>query len=294
MVEREYIVRLPGGYFDERGQLHDSAVLAPLAGCDEEALLADGASPTAAVTRVLARTIRRIGTIDRIDEALVRRLLVADRQVLLLELRARTFGARISGSCGCERPGCGQRISLSFALRDLPVRALADKRPAYRVALDDNGDDSDGRSVTVRLPDGGDQEAVCDAVAAGASGAEALRLLVGRCLVDDPGAARTADALAPADLLAIERFLADTAPMVDLGVCVRCPACHGEVTVELELQDFFFGELALGAEQLYRDVHHLALHYHWSEQDILAMPRPRRERYLGLIAEAMEAAHAGA
>jgi hypothetical protein len=294
MAEREYIVRLPGGYFDERGQLHDSAVLAPLAGCDEEALLADGASPAAAVTRVLARTIRRIGSIDRINDELVRRLLVADRQVLLLELRARTFGARVSGSCCCERPGCGQRISLSFALRDLPVRALADKRPAYRVALPDDGGGGSGRLVMVRLPSGGDQEAVCDAVAAGVSGAGALRLLVGRCLVDDPDGAGTAGELAPADLLAIERFLADTAPMVDLGVCVRCPECRSEITVELELQDFFFGELALSAEQLYRDIHHLALHYHWSEQDILTMPRPKRERYLGLIAEAMEAANAGA
>jgi hypothetical protein len=288
MVERGSIVRLPGGYFDERGQLHAEVELAPLSGRDEEALLA-AALPAAAVTSVLAQTIQRIGTIDRIDDAVVRELLIADRQVLLLELRERTFGPRITGSCVCERAGCGQRISLSFAIQDLAVRALADKQPAYACALPP---DDRERWVTVRLPNGGDQEAVCEAVAAGGSGAQALRILVERCLIA-PGPGLTADQLAPADLLAIERFLVDTAPAVDLAVCARCPECQSEVTVELDVQDFFFGELVTGAAKLYQDVHDLAVHYHWSEQDILALSKPKRARYLGLIADAMEAADAG-
>lgn len=286
MAERGSIVRLPGGYFDDAGRLHDEVDLAPLVGRDEEALLANRL-PAAAMTTVLARTIRRIGTIDRIDESLVRRLLVADRQVLLLELRQRTFGTRIAGSCLCDRAGCGQRISLSYAIDDIPVRALADKRPVYSFALPET--DGSPRVVTLRLPDGGDQEEICEAVASGSTGAEALRLLVQRCLVDG----ELAEPFTPADLLAVERFLVDTAPAVDLAVCTRCPACGGEVTVELDVQDFFFGELVTGVQQLYRDVHHLALHYHWSEQDILALTRPKREGYLALIAETMEAIDAG-
>lgn len=287
------MVRLPGGYFDERGQLHDDVVLAPLVGHDEEVLLAEGGLPAAAVTAVLARTIRRIGTIDRIDEQLVRQLLVADRQVLLLELRERTFGPRITGSCQCERPGCGQRISLNFSIRDIPIRTLADKHPTYRCALSPAGDQA--RAVTMRLPSGGDQEAVCEAVAAGSTGAQALQLLVERCLVQDGPAERdpTADQLGPTDLLVIERFLSDTAPAVDLAVGVRCPECRSELIVELDVQDFFFGELTSSAEQLYQDIHHLALHYHWSEHDILALTRPKRERYIGLIVETMEAVDAG-
>lgn len=288
------MVRLPGGYFDERGQLHDEVVLGALSGRDEEALLAEGI-PAAAVTRVLARTIQRIGTIDRIDDARVRELLIADRQVLLLELRERTFGPRVTGSCVCEQPGCGQRISLGFAIQDLAVRPLADKQPAYACALPPDDRDGDAeRRVTVRLPNGGDQEAVCAAVIAGGSGAQALRVLVERCLVSTGGdPAVTADRLGPADLLAIERFLVDTAPAVDLAVCARCPECETCVTVELDLQDFFFGELVTGAARLYQDVHDLAVHYHWSEHDILALTKPKRARYLGLIAEAREAADAG-
>ena len=32
------------------------------------------------------------------------------------------------------------------------------------------------------------------------------------------------------------------------------------------------------------EVHILALHYHWSEADILALPSPKRQRYLSLLA----------
>lgn len=36
--------------------------------------------------------------------------------------------------------------------------------------------------------------------------------------------------------------------------------------------------------RLYEEVHVLALHYHWSESAILALPKTKRQRYLGLLA----------
>jgi hypothetical protein len=44
--------------------------------------------------------------------------------------------------------------------------------------------------------------------------------------------------------------------------------------------------MAQGADALFREVHALASHYHWSETDILTMTRRQRRRYLSLIAEA--------
>jgi len=38
------------------------------------------------------------------------------------------------------------------------------------------------------------------------------------------------------------------------------------------------------AWRLYEEIHVMALHYHWSEAQILALPRNRRQRYLALIA----------
>ncbi|MGH7392800.1 MAG: DUF6760 family protein [Candidatus Rokuibacteriota bacterium] len=44
----------------------------------------------------------------------------------------------------------------------------------------------------------------------------------------------------------------------------------------------------MNLETLYRDVHALAWHYHWSEREILTLPREKRRRYLGLLAQALE------
>ena len=37
-------------------------------------------------------------------------------------------------------------------------------------------------------------------------------------------------------------------------------------------------------ERFYEEVHVLALHYHWSEAQILALPATKRRRYLALLA----------
>lgn len=44
----------------------------------------------------------------------------------------------------------------------------------------------------------------------------------------------------------------------------------------------------MNVERLYLEVHHLALHYHWSERDILLLPRGKRQRYLALLVEHFE------
>ena len=44
-------------------------------------------------------------------------------------------------------------------------------------------------------------------------------------------------------------------------------------------------ELAPSADELYAELHLLALHYHWSERDILALEVPSRRRYLALLAD---------
>jgi hypothetical protein len=44
----------------------------------------------------------------------------------------------------------------------------------------------------------------------------------------------------------------------------------------------------MNLDRLYTEVHHLALRYHWSEQQILALPRSKRQRYLALLVEHFE------
>jgi hypothetical protein len=39
---------------------------------------------------------------------------------------------------------------------------------------------------------------------------------------------------------------------------------------------------------LYRQVHYLAYHYHWSEHEILEMPRDKRLAYIEILADEIE------
>jgi hypothetical protein len=292
--------RLPGGYFDDQGRLHDTVELTPLAGRDEELLASRAVLPTTAVTLLLARVVKRIGTIDVVDEPLAQRLLVADRQFVMLKLRELTYGPRVNGSCFCDFDDCRQRVSLSFSTTDIPVKPLADKRPVYecRLTCEASAGDATVRTLALRLPTGADQEALCQVAASGGGAAEALRLLVRRCLVPasaeaEPPAGVVAR-LSPSDLLGIETFLAETAPAVDLEVRVPCAECRRDFSAQLDIQDFFFGELVTSAEQLYKEVHYLAFHYHWSEEEILGLSKTKRERYISILTDQLEELNAGA
>jgi hypothetical protein len=44
----------------------------------------------------------------------------------------------------------------------------------------------------------------------------------------------------------------------------------------------------MNLDRLYTEVHYLALHYHWSEREILALTRGKRRKYLGLLVKQLE------
>lgn len=46
--------------------------------------------------------------------------------------------------------------------------------------------------------------------------------------------------------------------------------------------------MRIDKRELYSEVHFLALHYHWSEKDILSMTRDRRKMYVELLKEEIE------
>jgi hypothetical protein len=83
----------------------------------------------------------------------------------------------------------------------------------------------------------------------------------------------------------IERHMEESAPHVDLTLAARCPECEREFAVPFDLLGFFLGECKTSRELLYREVHYLAYHYHWSEQEILALSREKRRKYIALLAD---------
>lgn len=287
---------LPGGYVDGAGTMHCEAELAPLTGREEELLAGcPEAAGAALVTSVLARCVARLGSIAPLSEEVARGLLVADRQYLLLRLRAATFGDLVEATLPCPWPDCGEKVDVDFSLDAVPVKESADKGPAYRLELPPDAAYRDAvgeehREVVFRLPNGGDQEHV--APLAAVNEALALTRLLERCVLaigplQEPGPEAVAR-LSPAARAAIERRMEEVAPQVTLTMDIRCPECGRAFEMPFDLQDFFFGELRTSRDLLYREVHYLAYHYHWSEREILELPREKRRGYIEVLADEIE------
>ncbi len=104
--------KLPGGLvLDDRHRL-ESAELRPLTGRDEEWIAAHPTAPSAiAVTRILTSCLVRIGE-AKPTEKLVRRLLVGDRDFLVLQLRRLTLGDEFHVVFSCT--ACGNKMDVAI------------------------------------------------------------------------------------------------------------------------------------------------------------------------------------
>jgi hypothetical protein len=283
-------VLLPGGYTDEAGGLHREVELAPLSGCEEELIAhSPRQGHAAALTMILSRCMRRLGSISPVPPPLGRRLLVADRQYLLLNLRAITFGDQVQATVRCPWTDCGRKIDIDFSLSDVPVKESQDKGPIYKMELSpeaarEDQDEHPDRAIVFRLPNGEDQEVITPLAAVPDADAEAaLELLLKRCI--QQGGSRS---LSPLALEEIERRMDAVAPKVELAIEGQCRDCGRDFAVPFDLQEFFFHELQTSQALLHREVHYLAYHYHWSEREIMAMPRDKRRRYIEVLTDELE------
>jgi hypothetical protein len=287
--------KLPGGYVDKDGVVHRDCILSLLSGKEEE-LLAQRRKPASAflVTTILSRCVRSIGSISPISEEIARNLLIADRQYLLLKLRQITFGEEVQATISCPWPDCGKRVDIDFLIGDIPVRESADKGHVFRMELSSEGvlidKGEELREIVFRLPNGGDQEAVSPLVYE--NEAEALTMLLARCIkgigtCTEPGY-ELINKLSPLARMEIEKQMEEFAPNIELTMDANCPECGREFGVPFDIQDFFFGELRVSIDLLYREVHYLAYHYHWSEREIMEMPRDKRRRYIEVLADEIE------
>ena len=256
-------VTLPGGLFLE-GERHQDALLRPLTGEDEAFLLedAEGLSPAARTTALLARCLERLGPEEVVDGDAVRALTAGDREALLLELRRLSFGERLECVLTCPDPACGEAMELELRAGDLLLAPYAEARPEY-----------EAEGVRFRLPTGADLEA---AAVAARDGVEAgMRLVLERCvLAGEPGEH-------------IDALMAELDPQADIELELVCPACDHAFAVAFDSGDFLAREVGRDSGSLLREIHLLGLHYHWPESELMAMTPSRRRRYLNHLAEAL-------
>jgi hypothetical protein len=107
------------------------------------------------------------------------------------------------------------------------------------------------------------------AVAEAAADAAAARAII---------AARAAASAGDGD--GLDQALEALDPAADVEITLTCPACGAITARSFDAPSFFWRELQAWAPRVMREVAELALAYHWSERDILAMPPARRAFYL--------------
>lgn len=255
-------MRLPGGLV-EAGVVQRQWRFQPVSGRLELALAEAAeqvASAPQAVTRVLALALAELGD-GAATEDRAAALCVPDRQFLMRELDRHLGGG--GGWFHADCSTCGARFDFHLDYADLPVREAGPGYPLARV-------EREGRWLSFRLPTGADQEEVTRIAAENARPWLLRRL----SLAPDQLGEIDETLLAQADAA-----LEAVAPGVINQVQTECPECGAANNVDLDP----YRVLARSSDELLRQVHQIATHYHWGEAEILAMPRTRRQRYLDLI-----------
>lgn len=281
-------VRLPVGLFRD-GAHCQVASLRPLAGHDEIRLqeaAAAGASRVGLVTDLLAGCTTAIGPIHPVDAGLVDALCIGDREALLLHLRRLTFGDALDLGVAC--PACAGLLDLALNTADLLVPP-AEPCVAEPVVTADI--DGTRWQVRLRRVTGADLAAQVAVTAVTAeevevevlgSAADTTRALLRRCVLAIDGApagAATVETLPPALVATLDLRLAELDPQGEIRLDITCPTCRHPFTALFDAAGQLMAELSAGAGQLIGEIAVIAHAFHWTEHDILALPRPRRQAY---------------
>lgn len=284
-------VVLPSGLWTEAGHQRRALVRA-LNGQDEAALAAIGV-PAELGDELLRRCVLRIGevTATRAGQPgleMLDLLTLGDREALLLHLRALSYGERLDAQAHCPR--CSSPMDLELGTAQLLLEPYADPRHVYELELA-------GHAVLLRVPTRADQVAA-------ASVADSVAELLRRCVgvratagvaspvpdgdvgdVGDVGDGAVPEAVAAL----VPGIMQELDPQAELQLNLTCPECETGFSSVLDVAGYLFEEAASRADALFGQVNALALGYHWSEAEILALPHPRRQLYLGLLAQSMDA-----
>jgi hypothetical protein len=219
--------------------------------------------PAERVTQLVAHCVEIEG---ESGEPLARELTAGDRVALVLQLRRLACGEALRCVVSCPNPECGQELEVDLRVADLLVEP-ASGPPAEEHAVA-------GTELAFRLPTGADEEKA--ARRAASDFAAAIDELVADCLVGPPDEPTH-------DTGGVTAAMAEADPQAELIIDLTCPGCGELHTVAFDPGGYLFAELEGRVERLEREIHCLAVGYGWSEDQILALPKVRRQRYLSLI-----------
>ncbi|MGD9251732.1 MAG: hypothetical protein PVG19_10935 [Desulfobacterales bacterium] len=266
-------MHLPGGLW-HNGRRYRGFGFRPLTGAIELAVSEasqQAATLPEAITNVLLAALGHIGDLEP-DVALVDALSVGDRQFLTTRLAGRLGGDEAWFTANCR--ACGERFDFALRFSELPVKPAGPSYPFCETVLGVG-------KFKWRVPNGGDQKAL----ALQPPDEDAVRVLLQRCLVHEAtgaGGATPAKVIADltdSEIAQVEAALETLSPEMADRVQAACAGCSQVNEIVIDPLSYMSGP----SRGVSVDIHRIASVYHWSEAEILSLPRQRRRRYLDLI-----------
>ncbi len=199
-----------------------------------------------------------------------RDLSVGRRLERLLTLAS--HGERSAFSFPFHCSGCRQQLEFELTLDE--IREQQRQADSIDVVAVEYG----GKSLAFRKPRGRDQENwgamnLLDQT-------EAMRAMLGSLALRHEVPADPAPELI--DL--VDDAMDEADPLVNFHCQITCAECAASNELAIDLCEVALSILRRLQRQLIVNVHKLASRYHWSEQEIFAVPHWRRQEYLDLIA----------
>ena len=190
-----------------------------------------------------------------------------DVDALVLLARQAVFGDLVRATVRCPLPECGVPFSVGFS-----TELYLDHhrpRPASGVVSDDRAGWFRLATAPVRF-----RIPVASDIVAATAAPRPDQTLLGRCAEPAP--------LSGPLRRRVERAMARLAPSLVDDLAGQCPDCRTTVTMHFDPISFCLAELSHQAASVFEDVHLIASVYHWTEAQILALPRRRRTLYAEL------------
>ncbi|MDP8889385.1 MAG: hypothetical protein M3M89_07155 [Thermoproteota archaeon] len=211
---------------------------------------------------------------------ILKQLSLGDRASLMLSARKLVFGDVMSCIIRCIN--CGKDMSIDLSITELQSVKTLEPQKYYEV-------DVHGYRVQVRPLTSVDQERLF--AAADLSEHDLEQELAKACLVEFcsdmtmacSGGGGGGNELPGPLVEAVGMLLAEADPLSDVILSIVCPECGHPSEVSLAVEEYIFEEFALRTQQLEREVHWLAFHYHWNETEILSLSTEKRRRYVELV-----------
>lgn len=242
------------------------AQLRQLAGHDQWSLAEMSGLPLH--TRVLA-LLERVASFEEGEASeLLRQLSIGDRAALMLHMRRLELGDSLDCTVACA--SCGKNMSVVLSAAEL--LDAKNPQPSASYAIEACGFKLQVRPLTTL-----DQ----DMLVGIAQQNELEEALARSCIVESN---MPLPEKLPHQLInTISSKLEEVDPLSYIILHLSCVECDHSFGASFNVEDFVYRELGIGLCDLESEVHWLAFHYHWSENEILSLPVRRRRRYISLI-----------